>query len=126
MEVGRRSAARAKRAIRAVAGSAVPLLEFDAGRIAIIEPSEVFKPIDIAAHCVMCFFPEVIRELVREGAKARHVHTGESEAGDYPVYELDYGGRQIAVLSPGVGAPAAAARLEHMIALGCRNFIACG
>jgi len=126
MEVGRRSVARATRAIRAVAGSAVPLLEFDAGRIAIIEPSEVFKPIDIAAHCVMCFFPEVIRELVREGAKARHVHTGESEAGDYPVYELDYGGRQIAVLSPGVGAPAAAARLEHMIALGCRKFIACG
>lgn len=125
MEVGTRSRARAKRT-RVVAGPTVPLLEFDAGRPAIIEPSEVFKPIEIAEHCVLCFFPEVIRELVREGAKARHVHTGESEAGDYPVYELDYGSRRLAVVSPGVGAPAAAARLEHMIALGCRKFIACG
>ena len=35
-------------------------------------------------------------------------------------------GRRLAVVPPGVGAPAAAARLEHMIALGCRKFIACG
>jgi uridine phosphorylase len=74
----------------------------------------------------LCFFQEVIRELVSEGAKARQVHTGRSEAGYYPVYELDYGGQRLAVVSPGVGAPAAAARLEHMIALGCRKFIACG
>jgi uridine phosphorylase len=106
--------------------AAIPLLEFDAGRIAIIEPSRVIKPIDIAEHCVLCFFQEVIRELVSEGAQARQVHTGRSEAGDYPVYELDYGGRRLAVVSPGVGGPAAAARLEHMIALGCRKFIACG
>jgi uridine phosphorylase len=30
------------------------------------------------------------------------------------------------VVSPAVGAPTAAARMEHMIALGCRKFIACG
>jgi uridine phosphorylase len=122
--VARVSASRVKRT--KVENPSVPLLEFDGGRIAIIEPSEVFKPIEIAQHCVLCFFPEVIRELVKEGAKARHVHTGVSEAGDYAVYELDYGGRPLAVVSPGVGAPAAAARLEHMIALGCRKFIACG
>jgi phosphorylase superfamily protein len=105
---------------------AIPLLEFDASRVVIIEPARIIKPIDISEHCVWCFFQEVIRELVSEGANARQVHTGQSEAGDYPVYELDYGGRRLAVVSPGVGAPAAAARLEHMIALGCRKFIACG
>jgi uridine phosphorylase len=105
---------------------AIPLLEFDASRVAIIDPARIIKPIDISEYCVLCFFQEVIRELVSEGAKARQVHTGRSEAGDYPVYELDYGGRRLAVVSPGVGAPAAAARLEHMIALGCRKFIACG
>src|SRR6516164_10774316 len=104
----------------------IPLLEFDSGRVAIIEPSRVIKPIGISEHCVLCFFQEVIRELVVEGAKARQIHIGESEAGDYPVYEFDYGGRCLAIVSPGVGAPAAAARLEHMIALGCRKFIACG
>jgi uridine phosphorylase len=42
------------------------------------------------------------------------------------VYELDYGGQRLAVVHPGVGASSAAARLEHMIALGCRKFVACG
>ena len=104
----------------------MPLLEFDAGRVAIIEPARIIRPVDIAEHCVMCFFQEVIRELVSEGAKVRQVQMGRSEAGDYPVYELDYGGRRLAVVSPGVGAPNAAARMEHMIALGCRKFVACG
>lgn len=120
----RRAGADPASAIRQTA--AAPLLEFDAARVAIIEPSRVFKPIDIAEHCVLCFFQEVIAELVREGAKARHVHTAESEAGDYPVYELDYGGRRLAVVHPGVGAAAGAARLERVIALGCRKFIVCG
>jgi uridine phosphorylase len=106
--------------------TASPLLEFDAARIAIIEPSRVIEPIDIAEHCVLCFFQEVIAELVREGARARHLHTGQSEVGDYPVYELDYGGQRLAVVHPGVGAPAAVARFERVIALGCRKFIVCG
>jgi len=93
---------------------------------AIIEPSRVIEPIDIAEHCVLCFFQEVIAELAREGARARHLHTGQSEVGDYPVYELDYGGRRLAVVHPGVGAPAAIARFERVIALGCRKFIVCG
>ena len=106
--------------------AAIPLLEFDASRVAIIEPAQIIKPIDIAEHCVLCFFQEVIRQLVGGGASARQMQMGRSEAGDYPVYELDYGGRRLAVVSPGVGAPNAAARMEHMIALGCRKFIACG
>jgi len=106
--------------------SRIPLLESDRTRVAIIQPSRVIKPIDIAEHCVLCFFQEVIRDLVREGAQARQVHNGESEAGDYPVYELDYGGKRLAVVHPGVGASSAGARLEHMIALGCRKFVACG
>jgi len=107
-------------------GADAPLLESNRSRIAIIEPSRVIEPIDIAEHCVLCFFQEVIAELVREGAKARLIHNAESEAGDYPVYEMEYGHRKLAVVHPGVGAPNAASRLERMIALGCRKFIACG
>jgi uridine phosphorylase len=117
--------ANASRAL-AAPRTASPLLEFDAARVAIIEPSRVIKPIDIAEHCVLCFFQEVIAELVREGAQARQLHIGPSEAGDYQVYELDYGGRRLAVVHPGVGAPAAVARFERVIALGCRKFIVCG
>ncbi len=89
-------------------GVDAPLLEPNRTRIAIIEPSRVIKPIDIAEHCVLCFFNEVIAQLVREGAEARVIHNAESEAGDYPVYEIDYGHRRLAVVHPGVGAPNAA------------------
>lgn len=74
----------------------MPLLERDSARTAIIEPSRVIKPIDIAEHCVLCFFQEVIREVAHGSAQARQIHNGESEAGDYPVYELDYGGQRLA------------------------------
>jgi hypothetical protein len=70
---------------RASKPAAILLLEFDASRVAIIEPAHIIKPIDIAEHCVLCFFQEVIRELVSGGAGARQVHIGRSEAGDYPV-----------------------------------------
>jgi|SRR5271170_1984841 len=116
----------AERSVEESTGVDAPLLEPNRTRIAIIEPSRVIKPIDIAEHCVLCFFNEVIAELVSEGAKARIIHNAESEAGDYPVYEIDFGHRRLAVIHPGVGAPNAASRLERMIALGCRKFIACG
>jgi hypothetical protein len=50
-----------------VESNPLPLLEYDSARIAIIEPSRMIKPIDIAEHCVFCFFQEVIRELVSGG-----------------------------------------------------------
>jgi uridine phosphorylase len=129
MSIGKTKVSGVPRSVRSspvAAASNVPLLEHDRARIAIIEPSRIIKPIDVAEHCVLCFFQEVIAELVREGAQARQVHNAESEAGDYSAYELDYGGRRLAVVHPGVGAPTAAARLERMIALGCRKFVACG
>jgi uridine phosphorylase len=49
-----------------------------------------------------------------------------SEIGAHPVYELTVGERRVTLFHPGVGAPLAAGMLEEVIALGCRNFIACG
>src|SRR5205814_965316 len=49
-----------------------------------------------------------------------------SEIGRNPIYELDYEGRRLALVHPGVGAPLAAGFLEELIARGCRAFVACG
>ncbi len=102
-----------------------PILEFDPAAEAIIEPSRVLKPIDISEFCVVCFFQDVINELVSSG-QARQVTKSVSEMGDHPVYELDYLGQRLAFFHPGVGAPLAAGMLEETIARGCRKFIACG
>ena len=102
-----------------------PILEYDPAPTAMIEPSETIEPIDVPTHAVLCFFQDVIEKVVREhdGRVLDHLV---SEIGRNPIYELDYGGRRLAVVHPGVGAPLAAGFLEELIARGCRTFVACG
>ncbi|HEY3289012.1 MAG TPA: hypothetical protein VGK87_02685, partial [Anaerolineae bacterium] len=102
-----------------------PILEFDASPQALIEPSRLVKPIDIAEHCVVCFFQDVIDGLNQAG-RLKLVSKQQSEIGFHPVYELDVNGQRVALFHPGIGAPLAIGILEEVIALGCRKFIACG
>lgn len=102
-----------------------PILEFDAEKRAMIEPSEQIKPMDIATKAVACFFQDVISKLVNDYG-AKHCYSMRSELGTHPVYELVHQGERIVVFHPGVGAPLAAGILEEVIALGVRTCIACG
>jgi uridine phosphorylase len=104
---------------------AYPILEYDDAREAHIEPSRVMPRIEVAEHCVLCFFQEVVDKVAREHA-ARVAFNMRSEMGAHPLYEINLGGRRLAFFNPGVGAPHAAALLDEVIALGCRSFIACG
>ena len=102
-----------------------PILEYDPGRDAMIEPSRVLSPIDIPRHCVLCFFQDVITTL-HEAGQLRVVHMLGSEMGPNPVYEMDFDGRRLALMHPGIGAPLAGGFTDELIALGCRAFIVCG
>ncbi|MDH5223878.1 MAG: nucleoside phosphorylase [Actinomycetota bacterium] len=102
-----------------------PILEFDPAPTAVIEPSEVIEPMSIAPHAVLCFFQDVIADVV-ERHGGRTVDHVVSEIGRNPIYEIDHDGRRVVVMHPGVGAPLAAGFLEELIARGCRSFVACG
>jgi uridine phosphorylase len=102
-----------------------PILEFDPTPEAMIEPAAVVKPGDVPAHVVLCYFQDIIERVVHEHG-GRQVARLRSEIGDNPIYEIDYGGRRLALVHPGVGAPLAAGFLEELIALGCRAFVAAG
>jgi uridine phosphorylase len=102
-----------------------PILEFDPAPTAVIEPSQVLRPKDIPPHAVLCFFQDVIEKTVRE-FPSRTIGKLVSEVGPNPIFELDYGGRRLAIVHPGVGAPLAAGFLEELVARGCRAFVACG
>jgi uridine phosphorylase len=102
-----------------------PILEFDPAPRGVLNPTDHLSPIDIPEHCVLCFFQEVIDQLIGAG-KARLVDERRSEIGKHPLYEIDMDGRRLAVFHPGVGAPLAAGLLEEYIARGCKKFIACG
>ena len=79
----------------------------------------------IAPHAVLCFFQDVIADVVERHA-GRVVDHLASEIGRNPIYEIDLDGRRLVVVHPGVGAPLAAGFLEELIARGCRSFVACG
>ena len=97
-----------------------PILEFDASRRALIEPGDLIKPEDIAPGCVVCFFQEVLTQLVESG-RLRKVTRSKSELCEHPFYELVIDGKRLTVFHPGVGAPLAAGLLEEAIAKGFRE-----
>jgi hypothetical protein len=53
----------------------VPILEFDPSNDAALDPHRLVERIDMPEHCVICFFQDVIAELIEvklsgDGAKA--------------------------------------------------------
>jgi uridine phosphorylase len=104
-----------------------PILEYDDAREAIIEPGRVIDPLDgMPEHCVLCFFQNVIEQLVEQGL-AVEISSRRTEQGPRRFYALECGlDRPVTLVHPGIGAAIAAASLEIAIALGGRKFIACG
>jgi uridine phosphorylase len=102
-----------------------PILEYDPAQEAVIEPSKVINKRDIAENCVICYFQDVITDIV-EKHNARQVHIIKSAIGEHPVYEINYKGKRVAFLHPCIGAPLAAGFLEEVIANCCKRFMVCG
>jgi uridine phosphorylase len=102
-----------------------PILEFDPTREALIEPTRLMKPRDVPEHCVICFFHDVLEQVITE-QQAKIVVDGHWEDGPHRIYEITHRDRRLAFLHPGVGGPIAAGLLEGAIAYGCRKFIVCG
>jgi uridine phosphorylase len=104
-----------------------PILEFDPSRQAIIEPEmDISNPIqDVPQRGVFIFFREVLLDLEQRGLLTV-VHSMHWEVGPNPIYEMEWEGKRLLVMHPGVGAPLAAGYLEELIAMGVRKFIACG
>lgn len=105
------------------AGS-IPLLELDSDPRAIIDPTRHKRLANFPKRCVLCFFQDVLDDLVRNGA--REIDRAESEGGQHPVYEVEIEGERLAVAHPRVGAPNAVGMLERCIARGSRKFVVCG
>jgi uridine phosphorylase len=105
-----------------------PILEFDADRRAIIEPSEIIKGKSPTEYCVMTFFGGVLRKLLEEGRLEKFQELLLPSPAVYPneVYRIEFEGQSLVVAHPGVGAALAAGTLEELIAMGCRKFVACG
>ena len=102
-----------------------PILEFDPSRRAIIEPRRIVKWMKVPEHCVVCFFGDVMAQVIAE-TRATVVKNFRWEDGPHPIYEMRWRGKRLAFFHPGIGSSLSAALLDDVIALGCHKFIACG
>jgi len=102
-----------------------PILEFDPARDAILNPQRPKTAADIPGKAVLCFFQEVLLDLVAQG-KLVQVSKLISEMGDNPIYVLEHEGQHITVMHPGVGASLAAGFLDELIAHGVDRCLAVG
>jgi len=102
-----------------------PILEFDPGKTALIDPKKEIKSIDIPERCVVCFFQDVINKLNQQ-KKLTRVAVQKSEIGKHPVYVFEFRNQKLALFHPCVGAPICVGLFEEVIARGCQKFIVCG
>lgn len=102
-----------------------PILQFDPAHEAVIEPAKLIERKDVPEAAVLCYFTDVIERLCGDG-QGKPIGRPGAEGMPYPMYEIDFDGRRLAVIFPGVGAPLAASTLEDAIAYGCRKFAVCG
>ena len=100
-----------------------PLHEFDPSPEAVINPSIHLPQLGFPQLAVVCWFGNVVRDRT---VGIEPVHNVPFEHGDHPVCIVSHKGHDIALMSPGVGAPAAVSSLEIVIALGATNIIGCG
>ena len=100
-----------------------PLFEFDPSQHAVINPS-IHEPIPgFPSRAVTCWFGNVVRERT---ADLQPVHNVPFEHGDHAIFVIEHRGFEVALISPGVGAPAAVTSLEVLISLGATHIIGCG
>ncbi len=124
MSKPRRTSERTATKARSLQRGTIPLLELDSDPRAIIDPTRHKRLTNFPKRCVLCFFQDVIDDLVRNGA--REIDRAESEGGQHPVYEVEIDGQRLAVAHPRVGAPNAVGMLERCVARGSRKFVVCG
>jgi len=100
-----------------------PLHEFDSSLSAMINPSMYRAPLGFPSRAVTCWFGDVVRDRTDGLDVVFHVRF---EHGDHPICVVRHRGVDVALVSPGVGAPAAVCTLEVLIALGATQIIGCG
>ena len=103
-----------------------PILEFDESRDVIIDPRKVIAPVaGISSYCVICFFEEAISRLI-ESHPHNVVGYFKSEGLEKKVYNVDFDGTDICLISALPGASIAAAFIDEISAMGCKKFLAIG
>lgn len=99
---------------------------FCSSRDALVNPRDVIKPIPgFPEVCITTFSEGIIKNFI-EHNPAKEIAALYSANGSIPVYEIEYKSRRTGLFLSRVGAPACAAGLEEIIAMGAKKLIQFG
>lgn len=93
---------------------------------AFINPCDTTKHVsDFPEVCITTFSEIIIKDFIEQN-KSRIIANLYSANGILPVYEIEYAGKKMGLFLSRVGAPACAAGLEEIIAMGAKKIILFG
>jgi len=102
----------------------IPVLEYDTESEEIINPDHGKKPF-LPERCVFAFLGDTVeRYAVEHGAVIADEY--ETVSKTFRFYTLTYAGEEVCLVQAPIGAPAATAMLDTLIASGCRKIVAAG
>ena len=102
------------------------LTEFDESRTAVIEPGMVFEPVPDFPETVVSIFSHQLFHTIREFLGGKVIAVTKDVDGEWPVYEVYYGGKCFAFYKARLGAPACVGCFEDVIAMGAKRIILLG
>ena len=103
----------------------IPILEFDTGPFAVIDPVHEGLDLKLPKKCVFAFLGEFIDTYARK-TNARQVSRFVSATKQYPIYVTKHQDEEIVICQAPVGAAAAAQLLDWLIGYGVRDIISAG
>ncbi len=102
---------------------AVPILEFDENKDALINPDHVLDKHDpISACLVVCFFLDAIETLLARG----EIYLKDTIKGENHVHIYQFKDKDVTLVPGLLGAPACAGFLDNFIAMGAKHIMFCG
>ncbi len=95
---------------------------FDPSKKAVLNPENVYKPIDDFPETVLVTFRKAIIDIAKDKYTCEILAYLES-GGKLPIYGFTVGEKRLAIYKTTMGAPMTVALMEEVIALGGRNFV---
>ena len=103
----------------------IPILEFDTEKNAVINPTHENLDIKLPSKCVFAFLEGYIEEYAAQNNLKQVAHFI-SATKEYPVYRMEYKGKEIVLCQAPVGTAAATQILDWLIGYGVREIISAG
>lgn len=102
------------------------LTQFDPARRAVINPEDYLHPIENFPETVVSIFSHELFNAIVNFLGGKKIAESRDVDGYWPIYEVTYQGKRLAMYKARLGAPACAGCFEELIAFGAKRIILLG